>query len=440
MVATQPAEALARPAARNLSDQTGALTVLLFFIFAIPSNLIVPALGSAGTPAQIVGLLLLAAWGVSTVAFRLHRQRHALRWAMLAFFGATLASYIAASMRPIEPVELRAADRGLITVLAWLGMTFAAMDGLASKDSLNRFMRRMTLAASLVAALGLLQFATGEAFTNYLQLPGLSVNSDAGLLTRGSFNRPTGTTIHPIEFGAVLTMVLPFALHYALHDTHRHWLRRWLPVALIALAIPVSISRSAIVSSVVVLLVLLPSWTPSLRRRAYAAIATLAVAVYLLVPGLLGTITGLFTGISNDSSAKSRTDSYSLALDFIRRAPLFGRGFKTFLPSYRILDNQYLGLAIEMGVVGVVALLGLVICSLVTSLRLRRSLTEPTDRHLALAFVAAVASNAVSLALYDGFGFSMASCVFFLILGCSAALRQLSAAAPADPRPAVSLG
>ena len=49
--------------------------------------------------------------------------------------------------------------------------------------------------------------------------------------------------------------------------------------------------------------------------------------------------------------------SYAIAGEFIGRAPIFGRGFSTFLPSYRILDNQYLGLLIETGIVGLVAFL-----------------------------------------------------------------------------------
>ena len=54
------------------------------------------------------------------------------------------------------------------------------------------------------------------------------------MLGREGLTRPAGTTIHPIEFGAVLTMILPIALHYALHDKYRSKLARWFPVAAIA--------------------------------------------------------------------------------------------------------------------------------------------------------------------------------------------------------------
>src|SRR2546430_13733022 len=64
----------------------------------------------------------------------------------------------------------------------------------------------------------------------------------------------------------------------------------------------------------------------------------------------------LFTGISRDDSALSRTDSYAVAGAFISRAPLLGRGPATWLPPYRILDNQFLGSLIEIGVGGTTCL------------------------------------------------------------------------------------
>ena len=72
--------------------------------------------------------------------------------------------------------------------------------------------------------------------------------------------------------------------------------------------------------------IVLTGWTGPQRRRAYAAIALMVLGVYVAIPGMLGTLTRLFTGISDDGSALSRTDSYSLAWDFISRAPVFGEG------------------------------------------------------------------------------------------------------------------
>jgi O-antigen ligase len=416
---------------RPVHPAVNALTVFIVVLIAVPSRLIVAPLGGAGTPAEIVGVLLFV-WWLITIAFRSRTggsTRRPARIAGFVFAAAVLASYIAATIRPIASNELRAADLGLLSTIAWLGIMLVTSEGALTWNDLNVLLRRLTYAGAALAMLGLLQFATKQPFTNYIQIPGLSVNNElTSLLDRGGLVRPAGTALHPIEFGAVLTTILPISLHYAMTDTGRHFVSRWLPVVSIAFAVPISISRSAIVSAAIVLCVMIPSWPKSARRKTYAALVTLFGCIYVLVPGLLGTLTGLFTGISEDNSAASRTGSYSLAWDFITRSPLFGRGFRTFLSTYRILDNQYLGTMIDMGFVGLVTLLGLFITALVTAVRIRRSTDDPRVRGLARALIASVAAAACSFALYDAFSFPMAASLVFFIIGAVGALHRLATA------------
>ena len=152
----------------------------------------------------------------------------------------------------------------------------------------------------------------------------------------------------------------------------------------------------------------------------------------MAVPGLLGTLTGLFTGISGDSSAQSRTDSYALAAAFISRRPIFGRGFLTFLPSYRILDNQYLGLAIETGVVGVATLLFLFLCGIFIGPRHSpaQSPRMPAIRSLANSLAASVASAAAS--------FRIVRRIFFSDGGDSGVLHARLPGRPGPPHLAAS--
>ncbi|WP_448631435.1 O-antigen ligase family protein [Cellulomonas soli] len=163
-------------------------------------------------------------------------------------------------------------------------------------------------------------------------------------------------------------------------------------------------------------------------------------AVYVAIPGMLGTMLRLFTGISQDDSALSRTDSYDLALQFIERSPVFGRGFSTFLPSYRILDNQYLGLLIEAGVVGTLAFLALLVTALVVAFRLSSALPETVDRSLARALAACIAAAGLALATFDAFGFPQVAGVLFFAIGCVTALRRLTAASLAAHRAATASG
>jgi len=412
---------LGSAAARHL------VTAQLVVLVAIPARLVFAPLGGAGTPAQILGVLMACWWFLTKVGgFPPREQTQPVQWAVLAFYASLLASYIAATTRPIPPIEVSAADRGMISGLAFAGMALACASAPSTLGQFDVLMRRLTWVGFTLALVGLLQFATGQQLVDHIQIPGLSANSDLAVMElRGSLTRPAGTATHPIEFGAVLTMILPVALHYALHDTHRRPLKRWLPVGAIALAVPVSISRSAIVSTVIVLVLLMPTWPRQTRIRGCVAIMGLATVLYVLVPGLIGTLIGLFTGISGDTSTKSRTDSFGLAMEFIQRASIWGRGFRTFLPSYRILDNQYLLSTIETGVVGVLAFGGLLATAVVTTVRARRRSRDMRTRSLAQSLTASVTAAACSFALYDAFSFAMAASLLFVVLGMSGALGRL---------------
>jgi O-antigen ligase len=403
------------------------LSVLIVILIAIPSILIIGPLGSAGTPADVLGLIMLLIWVIGRISSppRLGGS-NPVRTAMLLFVAAVMASYIAAAIRPIAGTEQSAADRGLLLAMAWLGMLLFTIDGPRDRRELETFLRRLSFVAGAEALVGLAQFATRQALVNYIQIPGLSDNGDlSSLADRGNLARPPGTTIHPIEFGAVLTMVLPIALYFALNDRHRSTVARWWPVAAIALAIPISISRSAILSAAVALLLLLPTWSVQVRRKIYLGLVALVAAVYLVAHGLISELSNLFLGISDDNSAASRTDSFGLAFQFIGRAPLFGRGFRTFLPEYRILDDQLLGTAVEMGLIGLAVLLGLMITGMVAAIRVRRASTDPSTRALAQSLFAAVAAGSCSFAFYDALSFPMAASVFFIVLGATGALVRI---------------
>ena len=413
---------------RPSADAVTALTGFLVLLFAIPSRLVVGPLGGAGSPAQLLGVAALLWWA----AFRLARRgrspmRQPVRWAMSIFAVTILLSYIAATVRAIDDVELRAADRGVLMLLSWLGIVLLACDGIPSRERLDVLLRRLALAGGGIAVLGLAQFFTGASFVNYIQVPGLSQNADLGVVaSRDGFSRPAGTALHPIEYGIVLTMILPIAMHYALRDKHRSPLRRWWPVAALGMAVPVSISRSAILCSVVVLATMLPTWPRRLRRRAYVAIVALLAVVFVAIPGIIGTLVGLFTGIGGDSSAESRTGSYALAAEFIERAPVFGRGFQTFLPQYRILDNQFLLSTIETGVVGVLALIGLFAAGAVTARRVRLLSPDESTRSLGQALTAAVLAGGASFALFDALSFPQVAGLVMLTVGLAAAALRIT--------------
>lgn len=419
-------------------DATAFLSLYVFLLIAIPSRLVLAPLGGAGTPAQLIGLAG-AAWYVWDIV---HRGRPAnlgnqqVRAFALVFAAAILASYVAAMTRPIAQAETSTADLGLVSLICWMGVLLIACDGIESIERLFTLLRRISAMGGVLATLGIVQFLTGQALVDKLQIPGLSVNNIIiGVAGRSGFTRPAGTAVHPIEFGVVLTIILPIALTCAMTMTDRSAIQRWLPVLAIAVAIPLSISRSAIVGTIVCMTVLLPAWSKGARRLAYIAIVAILISFFLIVPGFLGTLSDLFTGIGSDTSAQSRTGSYPIAWEFIQRSPLFGRGFSTFLPSYWILDNQYLGLLIEAGIVGLGSWLCLLVVGIRSGLKAGVLSHDLRIRQVGHCLAAAVASAAVCNAFYDFLAFPTSAGLLFLALGlCGALLRLVT-----QPRPNLPL-
>lgn len=418
----------ARARALRSFDGATLLTVYVVLLLGIPAGYVFGPLGAAGTPARIFGLFLLLWW----VVRRLLRT-HVLaptgwgpRHAGYLYLFAVLLSFIAAMTRPIIEIEASAASRGLITIGSWLGVILVGSDEINARVRLDQLIRRLVLAAGCVAVLAVFQFQTGIALVDRLKPPGLTEHTPVGgMPERGGFIRPPGTAIHPLELVVVLSMVLPLAIYVAMSDKHRKVWVRWFPVAFIAFTIPISVSRSAIVCTVVAMLLFLPALPRGPRRLAYLASLGMTGLVYVMVPGMLGTIVNLFARVSTDDSAASRTNSYDLAFQFIDHAPIFGRGFMTFLPEYRILDNQYLVSFIETGIVGVATLVLLLLTGIVVSWQIRRRISDPDTRLLAAALAASVAAGASSMALFDAFSFPMAGGLIFLVIGLVGALDRL---------------
>lgn len=425
-------------------NATTLLNVWVVALILIPATLVFKPLGAAGSPAQILGLFAGAWWlgaQFGRVGPRPAVRRSLVLLAMLLFSAVILVSYVIATTRPISELELSSADRGLLEVVSWLGVFLLVCTEVTSRAALDRTLRLLVLLVGVAATLGIFQFLTGISVVDSISIPGLSSNQAlTSIYDRNGFARSAGTSTHPIEFGVLMAMTLPLALHYAVTATDRSAFVRWFPVAAIAVAIPVSISRSALIGVIVVLAIVLPSWPPRRRRITYLSIVLVLGGVYVAVPGLLGTLIGLFTGIGSDDSAASRTNSYDLAGSFIARAPALGRGFSTFLTQYRILDNQYLGLLIETGVIGLLVFLGLLITGAFEASRVAVGAPDASTRSLGRAVMASIIAGACAYATFDALAFNQVASLTFLMLGSVGLLTRLlprrnEFLAPPDRRP-----
>ena len=406
---------------------SSSLVLYLVLLLVLPQQLIVAPLGFAGSPATIWGLVCFFWW----VWFHVNRvdavgEPRAVRLMALVFLAAVLVSYTRAMTYPMAGDEINVADAGVLRTVSWLGVLLTAADGLQDRKSWWRALDWLVGLAAVLALLGLVQALTGQVWVDRISIPGLTVNAPIALTdAREGHPRPIGTATHAIEFGQVLTMAVLVAGAMTLaRGTTLHRVA----VGLCGATAILIVSRSAIVSIAVGCLVLAP--VLSRRQRSIGGVIALVtlVGAYLLRPGLLGTLGRMFTGIEGDASARSRTDSYDYAFHAFSTSPWVGKGFATFLPKYRILDNQWLLSAIEIGIVGVVCFALLVGAVVRSGMRAEAVLGGGEDVVVTRACVAAVLAVCIGMLFYDGFAFPQATGVLFVVAGLAAGSQRLALA------------
>ncbi|WP_228390330.1 O-antigen ligase family protein [Streptomyces smaragdinus] len=421
-------------------DATDVLSVYLALALFIPSNLALPGLGGVGTPANafaLVGLCWYLAGWLSGRLVPVGGSR-APTIAVGVLTLAVLLSFVANATRGAAGEEISGADRAVILLVVWVTLVVLGATAMRDRERLDVLLRRLVVMAAVVAALGIYDFVTETSIADLIAVPGLQTSvAGASVMDRGSFTRPRSLTAHPLEFGGMLAVLLPFAVQQAFDPVRRgaSAARRWGPVVLLGGLLPLTVSRTSIIGAAVVALVMVPRWKPG-RRWAAIGVLVGAVGVFkVIVPGLIGTITGLFSEFlsNSDSSTQARTVKYSEIAVYFRQDPVLGRGFGTFFPDrYFFTDNEYLLVLAEMGVVGLVALAGLFLAGIHCGGAIRRVARDDNDRELGQAFFASAMVSLVISATFDSLSFPMFAGVFFVLLGaaggCLGFVRRSAAA------------
>lgn len=424
--------------------------VYLVLLLLIPSRLIISPIGAVGTPATIWGLLGVLWWISASIAgLRIPTGRNpvSLMLALLAVSislayvaGMTKGWYSPADIRgdtddiydlvpstvtEVRAVMMSAANRGAISATVWIGMAMVIIQGLRTRRDLDRLVGWLTGIGAILASIAIVQFFTGLNIDGWYRLPGLSASEAFGAVdSRSVVRRVYSTAKHPIEFGVLMGALFPLALHRSFFRRTRvaHF-----SATAIGLAATMSISRSAILVVAVALVVLLVGWPPRWRLRFLMATPFAVVGVRLVAPGVVGTLRSLFSGASQDPSVAGRTADYDIATRIIGENPVFGRGLFTFVPRYyRILDNQFLMIALELGYLGLLTFVGLAAASLFAALASRRRSGVPEERHLSLALAASIAGITVSYATFDTWGFPMAAGLSFTLYAMAGAGFRMS--------------
>jgi O-antigen ligase len=425
---------------RGLAGRRGAtaltmLSIYVVLLVAFPSNLVVSALGAYGRPQFIWGLVLLLWWGLSRIqgpSAAVRRASQPVLIALAAFLVVVLLSFAAALLRGQPFDQVSPAVSAVARLLSWTGVALVALDGIRTMSDLLAMIRRIVVVCSLLALLGILQFATGQSLLDaFNALPGFSGSAD-GIGSRGLFTRSSGTATHPLEYATALSAALPLAVAVAVsragHRGESRRLRWWLCVATLSLASFLAVSRSALIGFALAVLLIIPALPRRYRGVVILGGTVLAAGAVLAVPGLFGTLTGMFLGVGTDPSSQSRQAGLALAPAFISPSPLIGVGLGTFLPRYFIFDDQWLGLLVEVGVLGTLAFAALFVTAVWSGATAGRGSRHADIELFGRALAASTFTVGVLFFFFDGLSFPIAAGTLFLLFGLCGAARTVGRA------------
>jgi hypothetical protein len=407
-------------------DAVSLLTAVLIPLFLVPENYsIAGPLKSVGYPTLLMGLACLIVWIVARWLGVLPAEPlHPWRWTLLAFVLVQLAAFAAAMTRNLVQEEADSATRQIFPLLAMIGISILATDGLTSPAQVARLLKRLVILATVEGTIGALEYFARLDYHAFARLPGLTVNTDVGNATRSGFARIAASAANPLELSVVLAMVVPLAIHFALNATSRSarhgW---WFAVAVLVGVVPLTVSRSGLLTLVIGVVI----YGAILAGRARAnlfVLAGLGLLVFpAIAPGILGTMKSFVFAGTTDSSITGRLDDYAFIPGLMQGHWLFGRGFGTFEPTiYFWLDNQYLMALITGGIVGLVVFIAIFVMGASVARGARKRFTRTADRDIAQAIAAGIVAVAAAAGTLDLFSFLQPTFVLFLLAGCGAAL------------------
>ena len=445
----------------RLVDWRVLMLVVLAVVFLVPARRIVLAiqLPFEPEPYRLVAGAVLVVWLIALLVDPdVQLRRTPLDWPLAAFVTAILLSELA---NP-RLVNLYGPNvvKALSLTFSFILLYYFATSVFFLREHAEFLVRVLVVASSFVALTALVESGTSfNAFDVVAQVPGLQFIPDvsSSASERGGRLRAFASAEHPIALGALFALVVPLSVYLSSRSL------KWLAATGLLLAGAfVTVSRTPVVMLVVSLAVF-----ALLRPRQIAGLIPIlpvvACVMYLVMPSVVGpTIEsflpegGLLGEQSTQVSQGGATSNSRLAdfepasKDFSDR-PFFGSGLGarpavgtfegTYLPDGRYgeaLDNQWLATLLQLGLLGVCALLWLIVRPVRLLLRVSRSRLGQ-DGWLATSLVASISSFGIGLVFFDAFAFVQVVIVFFFVLAtASVFLRSLPVKVEVEADPAWS--
>lgn len=419
--------------ARLLSFRNLLGLMVLVILFIPARRYVFPgATGIALDPFRVLTGVILLGWIASLLSDpRVVVRRSGLEQPIALLVLATLGSEVANISR-VSALETKV-FKELSFFLSFL-IIFYLIVSVVRPGDVDTLVKLLVGGGAVVAA-----FAVIEARTNFNPfdhltkvIPLLREEGGPRQVFAGRGLRAYGSAQHPIALGAALVMLIPLAVYLVRRTNQRRW---WTAAALFLLGTLSTMSRTSVVMLIVVAAVFF--WLrPREMRRLWPAVLPALILVHFALPGTLGTLKNSFFprgGIVAEQtgcigcSGQGRLADVGPGIQQWKEKPFLGHGYGTrsieptqfTIADGQILDNQWLGTLIDVGLVGGVAVLWLYVAAIRRFAReARRDLS--TRGWLLAALSASITSLAVGQFFFDAFAFIQVTLLLFifLALGC----------------------
>jgi hypothetical protein len=419
-----------------------SLAAFLVMLWTVPFDALrlpinIPLDGKLDRPAMVG---LVGIWGLTLLtAPRSLRPR--IRFTPIHVAMAVLLAFCAGSVALNVDALASMGEVGLVVkklaVLITYMLLFVVVASVLRPREVPRFALLMVALGGLAGLGSLIEYRFSfNLFYGIAQaLPGIDVSPPGDLYKADSIGRLTiyGPSGHPLELATMLGLALPFAIVGLTEaNTRRRTLLYGLAAAVLLGGAFATLRKTSMIAPLVGLLVLVAYQPRVTLRKLVPLFAVIFVLVHFAAPGAIGSTAGqLLPGrVTGVLSTQDRTSDYDGVRPDVTRHLVLGRGYESYEPHrYRILDNQYLGLLVGIGVAGVVAYLAFIVASMRAGHRALRG-RDPARRPTALAAIAGMAVLGVATGLFDLLSFPHVSYLLFFLAGMLAVLSD-PAGAPA---------
>ena len=424
---------------RPLPWALAAFLAMLFFV-PIDSTEVKVSLPVGSQPDRFAVGALVLAWiwfGGDQRAFMRTRRSKLFVTAAVVFLTLAVASLLLDAGRIINLDDLTLAEKRFALLGSFLTLGWFTLTALRFED-VRGFTSYLLGLGTMMAVGMIIERQTGyNIFYNWSAAILSPIAKVAASPTNihpefGSDGRVTvvGPTIHGLAATTMLVVVMPFALVRMFDSkTFRRRALYALLFMLMLVAAAATQRKTALFVPVAIVAYLAVYRPRTVLRLAPIGLVLLLGVVHVASPGSLGTIFTPSAGLTSSSTTHREGDFTDVAPDVWAR-PLLGRGFGTLnvenAGQFRINDDEYIDEIWEVGIIGLVAYLFMIISPVIAARRAIRS-RDPDIEPLALASSAGCVAYLVVNALFDTMSFPQAPYMFFIV----AALATISAAGPA---------